>query len=94
MLLLSLACLGFTTCTTKDSDNQEYQWDYTISFDWKFAKGDQEAAMNVAFEDSDWEKVDLPHDWAISGPFAPLKSPGNTGKLPWQERAGTAKVLI
>jgi beta-galactosidase len=35
------------------------------------------------FNDSAWRKLDLPHDWAIEGPFrADLE--GATGKLPWQ----------
>jgi beta-galactosidase len=59
-------------------------WDQSINFDWKFAKGEQAEAMDPDFDDSDWEGVDLPHDWAISGPFGPLKSNGNTGKLPWK----------
>ncbi len=35
------------------------------------------------FNDSTWRKLDVPHDWAIEGPFrADLE--GATGKLPWQ----------
>ncbi|MDX2185816.1 MAG: beta-galactosidase GalB [Opitutaceae bacterium] len=34
------------------------------------------------FDDSGWAQVDLPHDWAISGPFS-QDLPGETGKLPW-----------
>jgi beta-galactosidase len=36
---------------------------------WKFAKGDFENAKQKGFEDSKWEKVIVPHDWAIYGPF-------------------------
>ena len=32
------------------------------------------------FDDSAWRKLDLPHDWAIEGPFKQEYS-GNTGKL-------------
>jgi beta-galactosidase len=35
------------------------------------------------FDDSEWRLLDLPHDWAIEGPFS-LELPGETGKLPWQ----------
>jgi beta-galactosidase len=34
------------------------------------------------FDDSAWRKINLPHDWAIEGPFS-YKLPGETGKLPW-----------
>ncbi len=34
------------------------------------------------FDDSNWRLVNLPHDWAIEGPFS-QDLPGETGKLPW-----------
>jgi len=33
--------------------------------------------------DGAWRKLDLPHDWAIEGPFR-LELTGETGKLPWK----------
>jgi beta-galactosidase len=36
---------------------------------WKFTKGDFPAAINIDFNDIDWESVTVPHDWAIYGPF-------------------------
>jgi beta-galactosidase len=83
-VLLAIACLGLHACTERSSEGSNPDWDHSINFDWKFAKGDQEMALEADFDDSGWEKVDLPHDWAISGPFGPLKSRGNTGKLPWK----------
>lgn len=35
------------------------------------------------FDDSNWRKLDLPHDWGIEGPFR-LELAGETGKLPWR----------
>lgn len=37
---------------------------------WKFHKGDVQGAENVDFNDSAWESVCVPHDWAIKGPFS------------------------
>lgn len=34
------------------------------------------------FDDSDWEAVDLPHDWAIKGPFNAPGVSGGMGRLP------------
>ncbi|TFH27602.1 MAG: glycoside hydrolase family 2 protein [Bacteroidia bacterium] len=82
--LFILAFIGFNACSDRSSEELSPEWDHSINFDWKFAKGEQAAAMDPDFDDSDWEGVDLPHDWAISGPFGPLKSNGNTGKLPWK----------
>jgi len=53
-------------------------------------RADQESQRPVtagpaapAFEDSDWRQLDVPHDWAIEGPFR-LELAGETGKLPWK----------
>ena len=55
----------------------------TLRSNWKFARGHQEHAYQVKFDDSKWETVTVPHDWAIAGPFDPAGD-GNTGKLPWK----------
>lgn len=34
-------------------------------------------------DDSGWQKLDLPHDWAITGPFR-IELEGGTGKLPYK----------
>lgn len=36
---------------------------------WKFQKGAVTGAENAVFDDSNWQKVTVPHDWAIYGPF-------------------------
>ncbi len=36
---------------------------------WKFEKGKNEKAFETNFNDSKWENVTVPHDWAIYGPF-------------------------
>ena len=36
---------------------------------WKFQKASQENGFEVNFDDSKWETVRVPHDWAIYGPF-------------------------
>ncbi|WP_140485366.1 DUF4982 domain-containing protein [Flavobacterium sp. GSA192] len=40
-----------------------------LDSNWKFQKGDFENAPQTNFNDSKWEKVSVPHDWAIYGPF-------------------------
>ncbi len=41
----------------------------TLEKNWKFSKGDFPEAINAGFDDSKWENVTVPHDWAIYGPF-------------------------
>ncbi len=57
--------------------------DRRASFDsgWKFLKGDAAGAEQPAFNDSAWRSLDLPHDWAIEGPFDVKYGP-STGGLP------------
>jgi beta-galactosidase len=38
--------------------------------------------VQANFDDSDWQKVDLPHDWAIAGPFIKDGPYGGMGRLP------------
>ena len=42
----------------------------TSSFDrdWRFVRGDVTGAEKQDFNDSDWRKLDVPHDWSIEGP--------------------------
>jgi beta-galactosidase len=61
--------------------------------DWRFARFGPQAdgsslpepgsPADTAFDDSTWRRLDVPHDWAIEGPFRD-DLPGNTGKLPWK----------
>jgi beta-galactosidase len=54
--------------------------------DWKFQKGSNPDAFQKGFNDSEWRKINIPHDWAIEGPFI-KNGDGNTGKLPWKDEA-------
>ncbi len=53
----------------------------TRSFDrgWLFQQAEAEGASAPEFADAAWTKVDLPHDWAIAGPFAADNPSGGQG---------------
>ncbi|HZP18397.1 MAG TPA: beta-galactosidase GalB, partial [Terriglobales bacterium] len=53
----------------------------SLDEDWRFLKGDAKGAEDPAFDDSQWRSLNLPHDWAIEGPFDPNLNP-HTGALP------------
>ena len=40
-----------------------------VEKNWKFSKGDFKQAAMPEFDDSRWQTVCVPHDWAIYGPF-------------------------
>lgn len=64
----------------------------TLQTDWKFSKGEHAGAPMIDFDDSQWQEVSVPHDWAISGPFI-LDGNGSTGKLPWKGQGWYRKQL-
>ena len=45
---------------------------------WLFSFNDDFLAAQPDFADSDWRKLDLPHDWAIEGDFSE-DNPSGTG---------------
>ncbi len=45
-----------------------------IDFDWKFLQDNVVGAEKINFNDSNWQKIDIPHDWSIDGPINKLNS--------------------
>ncbi len=37
---------------------------------WRFHRGEADGAFMPVYDDSGWESVSVPHDWAITGPFS------------------------
>ncbi len=52
-----------------------------FNYGWKFFNGDVVNAHRINYNDENWRKVDLPHDWSIEGPFD-KKWASSTGYLP------------
>lgn len=56
-----------------------------INKGWKFKLEDPQGASQPSFDDSKWEKIDLPHDWSIGESLSPTLAsaqgylPGGTG---------------
>ncbi|MEJ7693756.1 glycoside hydrolase family 2 TIM barrel-domain containing protein [Daejeonella sp.] len=40
-----------------------------FDFDWRFHLGDLPRASNASYDDSQWRKLDLPHDWGAESSF-------------------------
>ena len=64
----------------------------TLQTGWKFSKGNFEKASQLKFDDSKWQDVSIPHDWAIAEPTV-VDGDGNTGKLPWKGEGWYRKSL-
>ena len=61
-ILFALVCLCSLSALAQRSE-------VLLNKNWKFTKGDIANASAVDFNDSQWESVTIPHDWAIFGPF-------------------------
>ena len=44
--------------------------EFLLEKNWKFAREDCPEFINPTFNDSKWQSVTVPHDWAIYGPFS------------------------
>ncbi len=77
VLLFLFVCLPLSAVSLAESNTRE-------SFDagWKFHNGAADGAEQPSFDDSDWRAQDLPHDWAIEGPFD-VKYNARCGGLPF-----------
>ncbi|MDQ8192392.1 beta-galactosidase GalB [Roseibacillus persicicus] len=55
-----------------------------VSFNegWRFLNDEAEEAQSSSFDDSQWRTLNLPHDWAIEGPFD-VKYNARSGGLPF-----------
>ena len=49
---------------------------------WSFSLGDNETSYMKGFDDSSWEKVDLPHDFSMSQEFSVTDTEAESGNLP------------
>ena len=65
IIALSLLLLVFTSCKKSDL-NTEPQ---SFIKNWLFFKGEAQGAEHINYDDTQWRPLDLPHDWAIEGPF-------------------------
>jgi beta-galactosidase len=68
-----------------------------LSDGWRFLKGEAPGAERPDFDDRAWRGLDIPHDWAIEGPFDEKNGP-TMGGLPffgtgWYRRHFTAPAL-
>ena len=53
----------------------------SLNLDWQFLLGDEPRAWQTRFDDTKWQRVNLPHDWSVKSPFS-LEHSSGTGYLP------------
>ncbi|MDT0676553.1 glycoside hydrolase family 2 TIM barrel-domain containing protein [Autumnicola musiva] len=88
-LTLILISIFFSAFSTINAQQREI---FNLQKEWKFIKGNPKHAATLNFDDSNWEQVRIPHDWAISEDFI-IDGDGSTGKLPWKGEGWYRKEL-
>ncbi len=63
-LILMIALIAGVTLVAAQTRTE-----MTLEKGWKFTRVDDVRSFEVSFDDSGWESVRVPHDWAIYGPF-------------------------
>jgi beta-galactosidase len=91
ILLLAVFCMG---CTGYDGPEDGVRQRIKLDLDWKFSRGDFPEAFEMDFDDSRWQQIDIPHDWAILDTFSqdfPTGRPGGfaSGGVGWYRKAFT-----
>lgn len=61
---LTVCLLACGLCAFSQSPRSE-----TLITNWRFSRTDAPAQSQTNFNDSKWQKVTVPHDWAVYGPF-------------------------
>ena len=87
LLFTASVCLANSRPGKKVSFNQN----------WRFNLGDVSNAQDTGFNDSQWRRLDLPHDWSIEGEFredAPAGTGGGAlpGGLGWYRKTFTVPL--
>lgn len=59
----------YTTFLFAQSSNENIRINQLFNFGWKFKAGEVINAQNQTFDDSDWRKLDLPHDFQFDQPW-------------------------
>jgi beta-galactosidase len=82
--LLWVVVIIISSCANLQEKNEkslDFVRKLSINSNWKFHLGDIPLAEDTNFNDSDWRTIDIPHDWAIEGPFS-SENASATGYLP------------
>lgn len=76
-LIAVLLCL-FSCQSGTDSVSPDVRQKVDFNWEWKFVLDDPADAQEIAFDDSNWRVLNLPHDWAVEGDFS-QDNPSGTG---------------
>ena len=74
--------LKASAVTDHEQNYNDARVELNFNKNWNFAFCEDSAAYLKGFDDSDWEKVDLPHDFSIAQDFTTTGTEPESGNLP------------
>jgi beta-galactosidase len=97
MLVFTLSCSVVSEDSLGNLESPDARTTLSFNHGWKFLKvgeenDEYENVRELDFDDSEWRSLDLPHDWAIEGPFTKEVS-FQGGYLPYPGIGWYRKVL-
>lgn len=89
-IILFLLIVSFIGCN-KSHEQINPRNEFLLEYGWKFNRTDT-SAFAVNFDDDNWQKVTVPHDWAIYGPFGETNDIQNVAITQNFENQATVKT--
>ncbi|WP_460550603.1 glycoside hydrolase family 2 TIM barrel-domain containing protein [Ferruginibacter profundus] len=75
-ILLTIIAICFATLLSAQNNNEAIRINQLFNFGWKFKAGEIANAQEPNFDDKDWRKLDLPHDFQFEQPWDSSASRG------------------
>lgn len=68
--LAAIVCAAVISMSVCHAEVRSSRVETSLKDGWRFHRGEADGAFMPAYADSGWDKVSVPHDWAITGPFS------------------------
>lgn len=68
--IAAIICAASVSISVCHAEVRSSRVETSLKDGWRFHRGEADGAFMPAYDDSGWDKVSVPHDWAITGPFS------------------------
>lgn len=68
--IAAIICTASVSTSVCHAEVRSSRVETSMKDGWRFHRGEADGAFMPAYDDSGWDKVSVPHDWAITGPFS------------------------
>lgn len=68
--LAAIVCAAVISMSVCHAEVRSPRVETSLKDGWRFHRGEADGAFMPAYDDSGWDRVSVPHDWAITGPFS------------------------